>query len=90
MVSSGAKLAGAAQRRTRLGILHQGSISLAAAPKASREALAEALVKACSSRFGARFSPFDPPEKLLESAAMLADLKYSTEAWNIRKESPPA
>jgi len=90
LVEGGAKLAGAAQRRTRQGILHQGSVALAAAPGSSREAIGKALEKACSEKFGAEFSRFIPGEKLLDSAAKLADLKYATEAWNVRKESPPA
>ncbi len=88
LVAGGAKLAGAAQRRTRQGILHQGSVSLDAAPGASRQDVASALVKACAAKFGACFSSYDPPGKLLDSAAKLADLKYATEAWNLRKESP--
>lgn len=86
VADGGPKLAGAAQRRTRQGILHQGSIALASG--LTPEGIAEALVESCGRRFEASFSPFKPSQNLLDSAAKLADLKYQSEAWNLRRESP--
>ena len=86
VIEGGPKLAGAAQRRTRQGILHQGSIILAAGRKPAE--IASALVKSCEVKFSACFSQFNPSQKLLDSAQNLANLKYQSEAWNLRKESP--
>lgn len=58
-----AKFAGSAQRRTKHGILHQGSIILEAA-KGDRKKLAEELKKALQEEFGVNFEKFKPPNAL--------------------------
>ncbi|MBA3607988.1 MAG: lipoate--protein ligase family protein [Chthoniobacterales bacterium] len=69
----GRKIAGAAQRRTRGGFLHQGSIQLPGLDESFRERFAAAL--APEVRRG-EISP-----TVLERAATLAAGKYATEEW---------
>ena len=73
----GRKIAGAAQRRTRVGLLHQGSIQYEALPAAFPDAFASAL---CCDWRPAVFKP-----KLLERAQRLAEIKYGTAAWLRRR-----
>ncbi len=74
VLDGGRKVAGAAQRRTRAGLLHQGSIQ--GVPLEWRDQL--------SGAFAARISrrDFSNPETRL--AADLAREKYGAEAWNTR------
>lgn len=73
------KVAGGAQRRTRLGLLHQGSIQ--ALPAGWRRddvfaALPSALARACT--------PL-PVAELLERSRELAEQRYATREWNERR-----
>ena len=86
VAEDGPKLAGAAQRRTRQGILHQGSIALLEGVQ--RAPASAALIESVARKFNACFELFIPSEKMLDSAAKLANLKYQSEAWNLRKECP--
>lgn len=73
VVAEGRKLAGAAQRRTKHGILHQGSIAV--------EITADQLQAGFRQTFHADFQPYGlSPEKAL--AEKLAHEKYATDAWN--------
>jgi lipoate-protein ligase A len=77
------KIAGSAQRRTREGILHQGSLHFGGPlPKAE---MAKALLAGFVETMGLRFEPFVPDEQLLAFAATLADEKYTTPAWNHKR-----
>lgn len=67
-----AKVAGAAQRRTRDGLLHQGSIQTAGA---------EALRAELGPLFGARLAQRALREDELWAASALAAEKYGSEAW---------
>lgn len=79
LASDGKKLAGAAQRRTRKGILHQGSVSLdAGKPEALIDAIRAELAKA----FSFEFASFEPSAEFLKEARLLADAKYGTREWN--------
>ncbi len=69
----GRKIAGAAQRRTRGGFLHQGSIQLPGLDESFRERFAAALAPEL------RREEIPPP--VLEGAAVLAAEKYATEEW---------
>jgi lipoate-protein ligase A len=70
---NGEKIAGAAQRRTRAGLLHQGSIQISDLPPIFRDAFAAAL----SPRFEKKsFTP-----ELLARARELAAQKYATDEW---------
>jgi lipoate-protein ligase A len=80
LVAAGEKLGGAAQRRTREGLLHQGSILLPD-PK-----LNEAVRKAFAAAFARRLDfDFAPGELTASETARARDLerdRYGTEAWN--------
>ena len=75
----GGKLAGAAQRRTRWGLLHQGSVAvngLAEGQKDWEMTLADLL----SGRDGTVVNWQVPPD-LLVQAAELAEEKYASQSW---------
>jgi len=69
----GRKIAGAAQRRTRGGFLHQGSIQLPNLSAAFRERFA--------SRLAAQIERAELAPAVLERAGQLADEKYGTNDW---------
>jgi lipoate-protein ligase A len=79
------KLAGSAQRRTRHGILHQGSIHFGGPAPLPREEIRAAVVDGFRRAAGARFEPFTPGPELLALAARLEAERYGTDAWNRRK-----
>lgn len=70
---SGRKVAGAAQRRTKYGLLHQGSIQCGS--------LADALRERLGSAFAEDLLPFDFSAELAAEAEGLSREKYATEAW---------
>jgi lipoate-protein ligase A len=74
LVAGGIKIAGAAQRRTRWGLLHQGSIQTRRQPC---PALAEKLAHA----FGEKTSKRYLTAQSLESAVLLAENKYAALSW---------
>jgi len=80
IVATGKKLSGAAQRRTREGLLHQGSILL---PDPARNG---DLRKAFSEAFTRRLDMVAVPGELTPAettrAADLERDRYATEAWN--------
>ena len=82
---SGSKYAGAAQRRTRMGILHQGSILLEAAG-GSWDKLHAELLESLKIKFDVEYQPWLPPQELIDEATRLGVEKYSTEKWNINHE----
>lgn len=73
LVAEGAKVAGAAQRRTRWGLLHQGSMQMESWPPHLWGRLAEA--------FGANVSRHDLTAETLSFARQLSAEKYATIAW---------
>ena len=78
----GRKVAGAAQRRTREGILHQGSIHFGEALPLPRSTMIGRILEAFTARDGITFAPFTPPTELLAQAAELAKTRYGTDEWN--------
>ena len=79
LAADNTKLAGAAQRRTRKGILHQGSVSLKAGAHARiREAIQNELEKA----FAFAYEPFVPDAAFMAEAEHLAVSKYASPEWN--------
>jgi lipoate-protein ligase A len=78
------KLAGAAQRRTKNGILHQGSISLDAS-NGDKKRLAEKLKAGIVDEFMIDFVEFKPEESFIKQASGLSDEKYASDKWNIEK-----
>lgn len=77
VLSGGRKIAGAAHRRSRAGLLHQGSIQLARLPAKFMDDFARAL----SDRF--QRNPL-PPE-LITQATVIAEAKYATAEWLMRR-----
>ena len=73
----GRKIAGAAQRRTRAGLLHQGSIQYEHLPHGFREAFASAI---CPS-----FEMRSVPPEAIERATDFAHTKYGTPEWICRR-----
>ncbi|MDD3886672.1 MAG: biotin/lipoate A/B protein ligase family protein [Victivallaceae bacterium] len=81
MAEAGGKYAGAAQRRTRNGLLHQGSISLEAS-HGDWEALSSALRESLAAYFKVEYEPFTPDADLIARAEKLAEEKYAGTEWN--------
>lgn len=80
IVAAGSKLSGAAQRRTREGLLHQGSILL---PDPARNTdLRRAFAKAFAARLELAMNPGDLTTAESTRAADLERDRYTTEAWN--------
>jgi lipoate-protein ligase A len=73
----GQKIAGAALRRTRLGLLHQGSIQLGQVPSTFADELARALC-ACA-------EPLRFEAETNRRAAELTEQKYGTTEWLRRR-----
>ena len=69
----GRKIAGAAQRRTRRGLLQQGSIQGIAMKTDLAQKFAQALSANCSE--------FEINEEIFQRARELAQQKYGTESW---------
>jgi len=74
LLAAGHKIAGAAQRRSRFGMLHQGSVQGVAVPSGFAERLAGMLAGQVRPR------ELTPAE--LAEAHTLAAGKYASEAWN--------
>jgi lipoate-protein ligase A len=80
IVAGANKLSGAAQRRTREGLLHQGSILL---PDPARNpALRNAFAQAFAAQLELTLSPGDLTPAETARAADLERDRYSTDAWN--------
>lgn len=80
MDSAGAKLAGAAQRRTRKGILHQGSVCITTLPP--RKIIIDALQKKFEEMLAYEYVEFPVREEFIAAASSLAENKYRTREWN--------
>ena len=77
VLSEGRKIAGAAQRRSRLGLLHQGSIQRADLPQRFAQDFARML---CD-----RFERKSLSPELIDRAHVLATSKYGTPEWLMRR-----
>ncbi|HBC89109.1 MAG TPA: hypothetical protein DCZ94_19395 [Lentisphaeria bacterium] len=75
------KMAGAAQRRTKKGILHQGSISLEVS-KGRRDVLSAELVKGFESEFKISFENFKVSDEFSREADNLSAAKFAKSEWN--------
>jgi len=75
------KIAGAAQRRTKFGILHQGSIVIENIDKYQKE-LQDGMIKIFENKMNIAFTNFMPSSQFLINAEQLSSEKYSTEKWN--------
>jgi lipoate-protein ligase A len=79
----GQKIAGAAQRRTRDGLLIQGSVQPPVS--LSRVAWHEAMRAVAESKYGARWAAFEPDAALSGRAEELVHQKYSQPAYNQKR-----
>ncbi|MCE0522214.1 MAG: hypothetical protein LV480_04815 [Methylacidiphilales bacterium] len=80
IVAAGRKLSGAAQRRTREGLLHQGSILL---PDPARNGdLRRTFAAAFAARLELSASPSDLTAGEIARAADLERDRYATDTWN--------
>jgi lipoyl(octanoyl) transferase len=77
VMMDGRKIAGAAQRRTRRGLLQQGSIQ----GFARKTGLAQKFARALS----ANCSEFEANEEIFRRAREFAQQKYGTESWQRRR-----
>jgi len=73
----GRKIAGAAQRRTRSGLLIQGSVQPPPPPSPAREVWQRAMCDVANVEMGVRWEEIEADAQLTERAAELARLKYS-------------
>lgn len=79
----GRKIAGAAQRRSRQGLLIQGSIQ--PPPGVSREKWSKCFLEAARARWNAQWVKLELPPPIAERTGELAAQKYSQAAYNRRK-----
>ena len=77
VISAGRKIAGAAHRRSRAGLLHQGSIQEAELPRGFAHDLARGI---CAGFERRTLSP-----ELIDRASAIAEAKYGTIAWLKRR-----
>lgn len=85
VLAAGRKVAGSAQRRTRDGILHQGSLHFGGPLPCPKTELARALLDGFQDQAHAVPCTFTPPADLLQLAERLARERYATAAWNHRR-----
>jgi lipoate-protein ligase A len=76
------KAAGAAQRRTRHGLLHQGSILPPAAGQ--RDAIRASLAPAIARLFGVAIEPSSLTDAEIRHAHQLEASRYALASWNFR------
>ena len=81
LLQDGRKLGGAAQRRTRAGLLHQGSVQRTGSDPAGLERLAAILPRVLAIRWRARGLQ---PGELARAHALAAD-RYAAPAWLRRR-----
>jgi hypothetical protein len=80
----GRKIAGAAQRRTRQGLLIQGSVQPPDA-NISRDHWQNALLRAAAEREGVTWKPFVVDSIMSQRTKELAEQKYSRPAYNQKR-----
>jgi lipoate-protein ligase A len=83
---NGKKIAGAAQRRNKLGLLIQGSVqSRCIGISITRTDWEKAMSDVGRVEFGVEWSDFEPDETLRERAEFLAKQKYSQPVHNRKR-----
>jgi len=80
----GRKIAGAAQRRTKLGLLIQGSVQPPPVGRAKAD-WQKAMCDVAHEQFGADWKAFEPDRPLAERMAQLAEQKYSRRTFNEKR-----
>lgn len=84
VLANGQKIAGAAQKRNKLGQLIQGSIQ-PAGKEWNRTAWEESFLRVGQARLGIQWTEIPPEATLSERASVLAAEKYSQAAYNERR-----
>jgi len=79
------KIAGSAQRRTKAGMLHQGSIECEGVGFFNSEDLRRVLTGGFEKVIPARFEDYSPYELIEKRALELCEEKYETVKWNERR-----
>jgi lipoate-protein ligase A len=85
VLMDGRKIAGSAQRRTREGLLHQGSLHFGGPLPLPRTRLAQALIEGFSATLKLDFVPFVAHAAVLTLAQRLTAEKYAASTWNQRR-----
>ena len=80
----GKKIAGAAQRRTKTGLLIQGSIQ-PQPPNILRDTWHAAMCATATTEWGVEWHERELPESIRERAVALAESKYSRDEYNRRR-----
>lgn len=80
----GRKIAGAAQRRSRTGLLIQGSIQ-PQPPRITRASWQSAMLRAAEAEWAARFEALSPSQDFSNRAVALAEEKFSRDEHNRRR-----
>ncbi len=78
------KFAGSAQRRTKNGILHQGSITLDAS-NGNQELLKKSLIRGFESQLSINFESLNLSKDFFVNVANLANTKYAKDEWNQKR-----
>lgn len=81
----GRKVAGAAQRRNKLGLLIQGSIQPPPLRALQRNDFEKAMQVVAGRNFGVRWGEFEPDPELHKHAELLVLRKYGTRDYNIKR-----
>lgn len=84
MTPDGTKSAGAAQRRTKDGILHQGSVLLSVAD-GDPVKLSQLIENAFVTAFDVEYVSWRPTDGFLEKSALLGEAKYRSEGWSQKR-----
>ena len=80
------KIAGSAQKRNHLGLLHQGTIFLGKTPLRDHfDNFSVSLVKAFQTIIGCSFTEFEPDTTFFLKAKKISVEKYQSEAWNQKR-----
>jgi len=85
ILMDGRKVAGSAQRRTRDGILHQGSVHFGGPLPVRRQVLADAVAEGFRTTLKLILEPYQPPPETVRLAQDLVTSKYATDTWNQRR-----
>jgi lipoate-protein ligase A len=86
---NGRKIAGAAQRRTRTGLLHQGSIWMGDGGK-TRPQIIRALPDGFREESKCEFAGYALGKEIAEEAQQLVEKRYGTGEWNkLRQRADP-
>jgi lipoate-protein ligase A len=85
LLSDDKKIAGSAQRRTKLGMLHQGSIECEPYDFLNSENLRKALPRGFEQVIPCSFEVFSPQEMIADRVNELQKEKYNNELWNKKR-----